>query len=92
MKLAFAHDHLFQIDEKGQFYTGGSFNNEAWKRYLNHFDEVTVLARLEKLRNECDYDCMYCNKTLQQYCCEKSEKSTESLTLLRKISVTLPLL
>ena len=47
---------------------------------------------LEKLRNECDYDCMYCNKTLQQYCCEKSEKSTESLTLLRKISVTLPLL
>lgn len=29
---------------------------------------------LEKLRNECDYDCMYCNKTLQQYCCEKSEE------------------
>ena len=29
---------------------------------------------LEKLRNECDYDCMYCNRTLQEYCCEKSEE------------------
>lgn len=52
MKLTFAHDHLFQEDEQGNLYTGGSFNNQAWKRYLIHFDEIIVLARKEKLNNK----------------------------------------
>lgn len=52
MKLAFAHDHLFQKDSNGRLFTGGSFNNQAWKRYLNHFEEITVLARVEELRDE----------------------------------------
>lgn len=49
MKLAFAHDHVFQKDIEGKLYTGGSFNNQAWKRYLNHFEKITVLARVETL-------------------------------------------
>lgn len=47
MKLVFAHDHLFKKDKYGNLYTGGSFNNEVWKRYLKHFDEITVIARLD---------------------------------------------
>ncbi|MGI6537807.1 MAG: hypothetical protein ACOX22_05640 [Caldicoprobacterales bacterium] len=35
--------------KKGNLYTGGAYNNQVWKRYLNHFDEIIVLARLEKL-------------------------------------------
>lgn len=50
MRLAFAYDHLFQQDEEGNLFTGGSFNNQVWKRYLNHFDEIIVLARLEKTK------------------------------------------
>lgn len=61
MRLAFAHDHLFQEDEQGNLYTGGSFNNQAWKRYLNHFDEIVVLARKEKLDNK------YNNKTYNNF-------------------------
>ncbi|BAM48137.1 glycosyltransferase [Amphibacillus xylanus] len=61
MRLAFAHDHLFQEDEQGNLYTGGSFNNQAWKRYLNHFDEIIVLARKEKLDNK------YNNKTYNNF-------------------------
>ena len=52
MKLAFAHDHLFQLDNDGNLFTGGSFNNQTWERYLNHFDEITVLARVENLEDK----------------------------------------
>ena len=29
---------------------------------------------IDILIDECDYDCMYCNGTSQEYCCEKSEE------------------
>lgn len=61
MKLTFAHDHLFQQDEKGNLFTGGSFNNQTWERYLNHFEEITVLARVEKLKDK------YNNKTYNSF-------------------------
>ena len=61
MRLAFAHDHIFQQDEQGNLFTGGSFNNQVWKRYLNHFDEIIVLARLEKLTDR------YNNKTYNRF-------------------------
>lgn len=48
MKLVFTHDHRFKKDTLGNYYTGGSFNNTVWKRYLKHFSHVTVLARLDK--------------------------------------------
>ena len=61
MRLAFAHDHIFQQDEQGNLFTGGSFNSQVWKRYLNHFDEIIVLARLEKLTDR------YNNKTYNRF-------------------------
>ena len=61
MKLAFAHDHVFQRASDGKLYTGGSFNNHAWKRYLKHFDELVVLAREEKLQDQ------YNNKTYNNF-------------------------
>ncbi|AXN37655.1 glycosyltransferase [Peribacillus butanolivorans] len=48
MRVVFAHDHIFKKDSAGNFYTAGSFNNEVWKRYLIHFDEIIVTARLDK--------------------------------------------
>lgn len=47
MRLVFAHDHIFKKDKFGNYYTAGSFNNDVWKRYLKHFDEVIVIARLD---------------------------------------------
>lgn len=29
MRLAFAHDHIFQQDEQGNLFTGGSFNSQV---------------------------------------------------------------
>lgn len=46
MKVVFAHDHIFKKDKLENLYTTGSFNNQVWKRYLNHFSEVKVVARL----------------------------------------------
>src|SRR5690625_1466547 len=47
MKVVFAHDHVFRQDIDGNYYTAGSFNNVVWKRYLKHFNELTVVARLD---------------------------------------------
>lgn len=48
MKVLFAHDHIFRQDSEGEFYTAGSFNNDVWRRYLEHFQELTVIARLSE--------------------------------------------
>lgn len=45
MRLLFAHDHRFQRGPAGELYTGGTFPASVWDRYLDHFDEVHVLAR-----------------------------------------------
>lgn len=45
MRLLFAHDHRFQRGPNGEIYTLGSFPAPAWDRYLEHFDEVYVIAR-----------------------------------------------
>lgn len=54
MKLVFAHDHIFKEDREGNLYTGGAFNNSVWKRYLKHFDHLTVTARLDANKIETD--------------------------------------
>lgn len=48
MRAVFAHDHIFREDIKGNYYTGACFNNMVWKRYLRNFDELIVLARLDR--------------------------------------------
>jgi glycosyltransferase involved in cell wall biosynthesis len=44
-KLLFGHDHVFYKDENGDQYSGGGLPSKTWQRYLNIFDEVTVLGR-----------------------------------------------
>lgn len=44
MKAIFVHDHPFyKVD--GQFYSSGNLPNSVWKRYLEHFDNLTVVGR-----------------------------------------------
>lgn len=41
--MLFVHDHKF-IEKDGAYYTTGSLNNQLFKRYLDIFSEVEVLA------------------------------------------------
>lgn len=45
MKIIFAHDHKFSIDEDNQFYSPGKLNNNSFSRYFHHFDSITILSR-----------------------------------------------
>lgn len=45
MRLLFAHDHRFQRGSNGEIYSPGPFPVSAWDRYLEHFDQVHVIAR-----------------------------------------------
>lgn len=45
MRLLFAHDHRFRPGPAGEIYTPGSFPSKIWDRYLQHFEEVHVIAR-----------------------------------------------
>jgi glycosyltransferase involved in cell wall biosynthesis len=45
MRLLFAHDHRFLRGPRGERYSSGSFPSSLWDRYLEHFDEVIVIAR-----------------------------------------------
>mgnify|MGYP001182215236 FL=1 len=47
MRLLFVHDDRVKMDNKGNYYTGGAFNNEVWQRYYNLVDNLTVLLRSE---------------------------------------------
>lgn len=56
MKAVFTHDHIFREDTKGNYYTGACYNNSVWERYLKHFKNIKVIARLDNekigIRNE----------------------------------------
>lgn len=45
MRLLFAHDHRFFRGGAGELFTTGCLPDTAWDRYLDHFDEVHVIAR-----------------------------------------------
>lgn len=45
MRLLFAHDHRFQRGFGGELYTLGSFPASVWQRYLDHFEQLHVIAR-----------------------------------------------
>ena len=45
MRLLFAHDHRFQRGPAGDLYTLGSFPASVWERYLEHFENLHVIAR-----------------------------------------------
>lgn len=52
MKLLFVHGTKIKEDKNGHFYTGGSFNEEVWKRYLSLSSDFTVMARKEPFKYE----------------------------------------
>jgi glycosyltransferase involved in cell wall biosynthesis len=45
MRLLFAFDHRFYRGPGGEVHTSGAFPAWVWDRYLDHFDEVRVIAR-----------------------------------------------
>src|SRR6056297_3146574 len=45
LSAAFFHDHVFRIDGKGDIYSPGRLPYSAFKRYLDVFDDVLVVAR-----------------------------------------------
>ncbi|WAM33635.1 glycosyltransferase family 4 protein [Caldicellulosiruptor morganii] len=49
VKLVFAHDNKFKLDEKGNLYSGGAFNNEVFERYTKLCDELIVIGRVERI-------------------------------------------
>lgn len=48
MKLIFAHDHRFLLDDNGSFFSPGKLNNNSFSRYLKHFSSLLILSRFEK--------------------------------------------
>jgi glycosyltransferase involved in cell wall biosynthesis len=49
MRLLFAHDHRFLRGQAGELYSTGCLPASAWDRYLEHFDQLHVIARDEGL-------------------------------------------
>lgn len=47
MKLLFVHDTKFKEDITGTYYTGGSYSEKIWNRYLSISSELSVIARKE---------------------------------------------
>lgn len=52
MRLLFAHDHRFQRGPAEEVYTTGCLPASAWERYLEHFEELHVVARDDGLAGE----------------------------------------
>lgn len=56
MKLLFVHGgEKLKEDSDGNLYTSGSYNDEIWNRYLEIFDNLTVIARKELTIYEPEY-------------------------------------
>ncbi|MBC2309703.1 glycosyltransferase family 4 protein [Listeria booriae] len=49
MNWLFAHDNRFLKADDGQVYSEVAFSYSNWERYLAHVDNLTILARMEKL-------------------------------------------
>ena len=45
MKALFVHDHFYYTDTHGTTLSKGQYHHIVWDRYLNHFDELTVIGR-----------------------------------------------
>ncbi|MBB6674813.1 glycosyltransferase family 4 protein [Cohnella nanjingensis] len=54
MNVLWAHDHMFYYNESGRYYSGGKLPYKVWQRYLNVFDQMTVVGRGRKLPAEAD--------------------------------------
>lgn len=53
--VVFAHDHIFYKDEStGYVYSKTSLKQSAWDRYLNCFDTVKVVSRMQLIDDSID--------------------------------------
>lgn len=53
LNLAFFHDSRFKRDSKGRYYTTGSLSRELFEtRYLSIFNNMTVVAREERVNDK----------------------------------------
>ncbi len=48
MKLLFVHETKLKEDDAGNYYTGGSYDQSVWDRYLSISNDLTVISRKEK--------------------------------------------
>lgn len=48
MRLLFIHNDRVKEDEDGNLYTGGSYNQSVWDRYLKLSSELTVLLKKDR--------------------------------------------
>ncbi|SDO05857.1 glycosyltransferase [Alkalicoccus daliensis] len=55
MSLLFVHDTKIKKDEYGNYYTGGSYNEEVWERYKSVFSNITIIGRKEEYIYDSDY-------------------------------------
>lgn len=67
MKLLFVHDTKFKEDTNRTYYTGGSYSEEVWDRYLTISSEFSVIARKEPFV----YDSDFANKKFNYFDKEK---------------------
>ncbi len=49
MSLLWAHDHVFVVTADGAVWSPGRLPYSAWRRYLDFFNEITVVARARHL-------------------------------------------
>ena len=49
MKVLFANDHKFCLDEDGLYYSAGQYPYRLWQRYLEVFDEIVVAGRVNEV-------------------------------------------
>ena len=61
MKLLFAYSDNFKKDEYGNYYTGGSADEEMWERYANITDELNIISRIDKSIYRMEYAKKYFN-------------------------------
>lgn len=57
MKALFVHDHFFFASKKGIIYSPGKLPYEAWNRYLDFFDHLTVAGRRGEIINDKKISC-----------------------------------
>lgn len=49
MRAVFCHDNIYRTDSDGNIYSEGQFESETWARYLQVFDQLTVVGRVSPL-------------------------------------------
>jgi glycosyltransferase involved in cell wall biosynthesis len=55
MKLVFVHGTKIKEDSNGTYYTGGSFSQSLWNRYLSISSELSVIARKDSIVYDSEY-------------------------------------